>query len=87
MKLNDMSVKKWWNEICGREKLEKPREKLSNPVVPWLLYLPLETRLAGSYPAGVNGFFQSIKIVNMTSFGREVKPWVPCRRFIARERT
>ena len=22
-----MSVEKWWNEICGRGKLEKPREK------------------------------------------------------------
>ena len=22
-----MSVQKWWNEICGREKREKPREK------------------------------------------------------------
>ena len=22
-----MSVEKWWNEICGREKREKPREK------------------------------------------------------------
>ena len=23
-------------------------------------------------------FFQSVKILSMTSFGREVKPWVPC---------
>ena len=30
MKLNEMdetSVEKWWNEICGRGKREKPREK------------------------------------------------------------
>ena len=30
MKLNEMdemSVEKWWNEICGRGKRENPREK------------------------------------------------------------
>ena len=36
----------------------------------------------GSNPAVVNGFFQSVKILSMTS-----EPWVPCRRFIARKRT
>ena len=30
---------------------------------------------------GSMDFFQSVKILSMTSFGREVKPWVPCRRF------
>ena len=30
--------------------------------------------------------FQSVKILSMTSFGREVKSWVPCRRFMARKR-
>ena len=25
--MDEMSVEKWWNEICGRGKLEKPREK------------------------------------------------------------
>ena len=44
-------------------------------------------RGSGSNPAGVDGFFQSVKILSMTSFGREVKPWVPCRRFTARKRT
>ena len=32
-------------------------------------------------------FFQNVKIMSMTSFGREVKPWVPCRGFTARKRT
>ena len=59
----------------------------STPVVPWLSYSPLDPRFAGSNPAGVDGFFQSVKILNMTSFGREVKPWVPCRIFTARKRT
>ena len=31
--------------------------------------------------------FQSVKILSMTSFGREVKPWVPCCRFTAHKRT
>ena len=26
-------------------------------------------------------FFQSVQILSMTSFGREVKPWVPCLDF------
>ena len=30
----------------------------------------------GSDPSGVDGFFQSVKIQSMTSFGREVKQWV-----------
>ena len=42
----------------------------------WLSYLPLDPRFVGSNPARVDGFFQSIKILSMTSFGREVKSWV-----------
>ena len=34
-----------------------------------------------------DGFFQSVNILSITAFGREVKPWVPCRRFTARKRT
>ena len=45
-------------------------------MVPWLAYSPLDPRFVGSNPAGVDGFFQSLKILSMTSFGREVKPWV-----------
>ena len=41
----------------------------------------------GSNPAGVDGFFQTVKTLSMTSFGRKVKPWIPCRRFTARQRT
>ena len=57
------------------------------PVVPWLSYSPLDPRFAVSNPDGVCGFFQGLKILSMTSFGREVKPRVPCRRFTARKRT
>ena len=58
----------------------------STPVVQWL-YSPLDPRFAGSIPAGVDGFFQSIKILSMTSFRREVKLWVLYRKFMARKRT
>ena len=57
------------------------------PVVPWLSYSPLDPRFAGSNLAGVDGFFHSVKILSMTSSGREVKPLVPCRRFTASKRT
>ena len=30
--LDEMSVEKWWNEICGRVKRKKPRENLLRPV-------------------------------------------------------
>ena len=44
--------------------------KLSTAVVQWLSYSPLNPRFAGSIPAGVDGFFQSVKILSMTSIGR-----------------
>ena len=59
---------------------------LSTPVVPWLSCSPLDLRFAGSNPARVDGFFQSVKILSMTSFGREVKPLVLCHRFTACKR-
>ena len=46
-----------------------------DPGGPVVIILPLDSRFAGSIPAGVDGFFQSVKI--LSSFGREVKPWVP----------
>jgi hypothetical protein len=33
------------------------------------------------------GFFSGVKILSMPSFGREVKTFVPFRRFAARKRT
>ena len=55
-------------------------------MVPWLSYSPLDPRFAASSPDGVDGFFESVKILSMTSFGREVKPWVPCVSFTARKK-
>ena len=56
-----------------------------------LTYLPIWERLrwsrgsvlAGSNPAEAVGFFQGEKILSTPSFGREVKPFVPCRIFTA----
>ena len=59
----------------------------STLAVQWLSYSPLDLRFAGSIPAGVDGVFLSVKILSMTSFGREVKPWGPCRIFTTRKRT
>ena len=44
-------------------------------MVQWLSYSHLDPRFAGSIPVGVDGFFRSVEILSMTSFGREVKPW------------
>ena len=52
-----------------------------------VVILATGSEVRGSNPAGVDGFFQSVKILSMTSFGREVKPLVPCRSFTARKRT
>jgi hypothetical protein len=42
---------------------------------------PLVLKFAGSNPAEAVGFFKGEKILNTPSFGGEVKPSVPCRRF------
>ena len=56
---------------------------MSTPGAPvGLFIISLDPRFAGSNPAGGSmDSFQSIKILSMTSFGREVEYWVPCRRF------
>jgi hypothetical protein len=40
-------------------------------------------KFAGSNLAKAVGFFSGEKILSMPSFGREVKPFAPCRRFAA----
>ena len=47
---------------------------------------PLVPKFAGSNPAEAVGFFQGEKILSTPSFGGEVKPSVPCRRFTACKR-
>jgi hypothetical protein len=47
----------------------------------------VDARFAGSNVAEDDGFLKVIKIRSTTSFGGEVKPSVPCHRFVACKRT
>ena len=47
---------------------------------------PLVPKFAGSNPVEAIGFFRAKKILSTPSFGGEVKPSVPCRRFTACKR-
>ena len=44
-------------------------------------------KFTGSNPAKAVRIFQGEKILSTPSFGREVKPWVPCPRFAACKRS
>ena len=44
-------------------------------------------KFAGSKPGRSRRIFQGEKILSTSSFGREVKPFVPCRRFTACKRS
>ena len=48
---------------------------------------PLVPKFAGSNPAEAVGFLRGKKILSTPSFGGEVKPSVPCRRFAACKRS
>jgi hypothetical protein len=45
------------------------------------------TQDCGFEPGRSRRIFSGVKILSMPSFGREVKQFVPCRRFAARKRT
>jgi hypothetical protein len=45
------------------------------------------TRFRGFKPGRSRRIFKGGKILSTHSFGREVKPWVPCRRFAACKRS
>jgi hypothetical protein len=44
-----------------------------------VIVLAIEPKFPSSDPEEDDGFLREIKILNMTSFGEEVKPSVPCR--------
>src|SRR5215475_4091891 len=48
---------------------------------------PLVPKFAGSNPAEAVGFLRAKKFLSTPSFGGEVKPSVPCRRFAACKRS
>jgi hypothetical protein len=43
-----------------------------------VIVFDIEPKFASSDPEEDDGFLREIKILNMTSFGEEVKPSVPC---------
>ena len=45
-----------------------------DPGGPVVIILATGAKFAGSNPDGGDGFFQSVKILCLTYFGREVKP-------------
>jgi hypothetical protein len=45
------------------------------------------TQFRGFKPGRSRRIFKGGKILSLPSFGREVKPWVPCRRFAACKRS
>ena len=59
----------------------------STPVVSWLSYSPLDPRIAGSNPAGVDEFFSESKNLEYDFLRKRVKSWVPRRKFRVRIRT
>ena len=48
---------------------------------------PLVHKFAGSNPTEAAGFFRASKNLSTPPFGREVKPFVPCRGFTACKRS
>ena len=57
-----------------------------DPGGPVVIILPSGSEVRGFDPGRGRWIFSERKNP-MTSFGREVKPWVPCRIFTARKRT
>ena len=68
---------------CSDKLFHKAMPPLKNYIACW----PLVPKFVGSNPAEAVGFFQCEKILSTPSFGGEVKPFVPCRRFTACKRS
>ena len=58
-----------------------------DPGGPVVIILATGSEVRGFKPGRGRRIFQSVKTLSMTSIGREVRPWVPCRRFTACEGT
>ena len=57
-----------------------------HPVGPVFIIPATGSEVLGFKPGRRKLIFESVKMLSMTSFGRELKPWVPCRRFTACKR-
>ena len=60
---------------------------LVDPGGPVVIILASGSEVRVFDPGRGRWIFSEGKIMSMTSFGREVKPWVPCRRFTVRKIT
>ena len=58
-----------------------------DPGSPVVIKLATGSEVRGFKPGRDRWMFQSLNILSMTSFWRELKPLVPCRRYTARKRT
>ena len=54
---------------------------------PVVIRLTTGSEIRGFKPGRGQWIFESVKILSMTSFRREVKQWDPCSRFTAHKRT
>jgi hypothetical protein len=71
----------YWHFISTRLWITKPSLKASSYVTVTV------TQVRGFKPGRSRRIFQGEKIPSAPSFGREVKPWVPCRWFTACKRS
>ena len=54
-------------------------------LTPVVIILSTGSEVCGFKPSRGQCIFSELKILSMTYFGREVKPWVQCRRFTVRK--
>ena len=72
----------FWNFQIGTEETHEKRLRWSRGSV-----LAFGTQVRGFKPDRSRQIFQGEKILSTPSFGKEVKPFVPCRGFTARKRS
>ena len=67
--------------------VRQPRlfKSCSRPDGPVVIILASGSEVRGFDLGRVRWIFQSVKILSLSSFGKEVKPYVPCRIFTARK--
>ena len=74
-------------QILGKTSTRKTDPTGVDSGGPEVIVLATGSEVREFKPGRGRWIFQSVKILSMSTFEREVKPWVPCRRFTARKRT
>ena len=86
-------LRRYLTKHCQKSNYLNPEIKLlrgdNSLFQDWTVVIILATGSVDSRfkPGRGQWIFFERKILSLTSFGREVKPWLPCRRFTARRRT